>query len=726
MYSQVGGGTYEIHIQRSVDEIALDGKLEERSWNVAERVGDFYQNFPYDTSYAKTRTEVMATYDDDYLYIAGVCYDDLEGDFVVQSLKRDFDYLRSDVFIVFIDPFMDKTNGFSFGVSPLGVQLDGLITSGGNFGVTTSWDNKWFSSVEREEGRWVVEMAIPFKTLRFNPELDTWGINFARNDLKRNESSAWTRVPRGYLASSMAFNGKMVWDQHPKKTGANISLIPYGRGGVSVDYEQDSIRFPFDAGIDAKIAVSSALNLDVTIKPDFSQVEVDRQVTNLERFSIFFPERRTFFLENSDLFSRAGFSRIRPFFSRNIGLYQGRQVPILGGARLSGKLNPRLRIGAMNMQTLNHQFVDLETDVDSLGNRFTYRDTTRLNAQNYTVLTARQQVFKRSTLGLIFVNRQGFEGNRFNKNDYNRVFGLDFNLLTKNDNWRGIFFYHHSLDPNTRKDKGATGLWLRYVDSKWIVDYNHEYVGENYNAEVGFVWRKGIIRFEPRAERRFFTKGNRINFHGPILYANIYLDKQWNSLDQNLQAAYRIRFQNTANFRVFGSRFFTRLLSPFDVTGTGQEAHPDSSYVYNNFGVEYNSDYRKKLTYGASVNYGKYYLGNKLTYAASIGFRWQPIGNFSLDFERNEIRFGEGLPFQSTSLMLIGPKLEFSFTRSLFFSTFIQYNTQIDNVNINARLQWRFKPMSDLFIVYTDNYDSGNIRIKNRALVVKLTYWFTL
>ena len=213
----------------------------------------------------------------------------------------------------------------------MGVQREGLLSNGGGQGVTTIWDNKWTSEVKQFEDKWIVEMAIPFKSLRFKSGVDTWRINFSRNDLKRNENSVWSPVPRNFNVASLAFTGKLKFDEPKKKTSSNISIIPYVTAGVSQDYlTQTKEQYTYNGGLDAKIALSSSLNLDLTINPDFSQVEVDRQVTNLSRFSIFFPERRNFFIENSDLFERFGFRQIRPFFSRNIGLYKGQIVPILG------------------------------------------------------------------------------------------------------------------------------------------------------------------------------------------------------------------------------------------------------------------------------------------------------------------------------------------------------------------------------------------------------------
>ena len=283
-------------IKKAIDVIQLDGELNENSWNKAEIADNFYRQFPIDSGYSSTKTSVKMTFDDHYLYVGAICYDENpEKEFVVTSLQRDYSYPISDAFAVFIDPFNDKTNGFSFSVNPYGVQREGLIESSGSFGVSTAWDNKWFVEVKHFQGYWSVEMKIPFKTIRYKSELTQWGINFSRNNLKINENSAWNKVPINFNIAVLNYAGELIWDETPPKAGLNMSMIPYTTGGVHVDYENQDSRIEGGLGMDAKIALSSSLNLDLTVNPDFSNVDVDQQVTNLSRFSLFFPERRQFF-----------------------------------------------------------------------------------------------------------------------------------------------------------------------------------------------------------------------------------------------------------------------------------------------------------------------------------------------------------------------------------------------------------------------------------------------
>jgi len=707
-----------LNIRKAESEIKVDGVLDESDWSTANIASDFFQTFPYDTSFAQTKTEVKVTYDDNFIYVGAVCLDETEGDYVIQSLRRDFTFATSDAFSVYLDPFNDQFNGFSFSVSPMGVQQEGLLANGGGFGSSLAWDNKWFVKVKRYPDKWVAEMAIPFKTIRFKEGLNNWGINFARNDLKRNELSTWSPVPRNFNASTLAFTGQMIWDNPPPKAGGNISLIPYGITEVSRDFEPgEKNEIGFSAGGDAKVAITSSLNLDLTINPDFSQVEVDVQQTNLTRFNLFFPERRQFFIENSDLFSQFGFSRIRPFFSRRIGLESGSKVPIYAGARLSGKINKNWRVGLMNMQTASDTALNIKP-------------------QNYTVAAVQRQVFSRSNIAAILVNRQGFEDSEVQGDNYNRIVGLDYNLASANNRWRGKIFSHFSLSPEASKNGNANASWINYSTPNWWIMWNHEYVSKSYNAEVGFVPRnvqydpvndelvkKTYWRLEPGITRRFYPKSDLINNHGPGLYIDHFRDENLENTDYQIRPYYFINFQNSASIEVGYEEWFTKLFFETDVTFSSGTPIPAGEYTYRRGTLSFTSNQRRKFNFRYDVQYGSYYIGTRWSQTADIQWRKQPWGIFSLNMTRHEIRMPD--QFKDAFITLVGPRVELSFTKTLFLTTFFQYNTQIDNFNINSRLQWRFKPMSDLYIVYTDNYDQF-LNEKNRALVVKLIWWLTL
>ncbi len=710
-----------ITAKNTFEKLKIDGDLSDSTWQSAEKFGNFWQNFPFDSSLAKSKTEVMVAYNEHYLYIAAICYDSIPGKHIVQTLKRDFSYPISDAFVVSIDPFSDLQNGFSFGVNPYGVQREGLIANGGGGGVTTNWDNKWFSEVKRYQNKWVVEMAIPFKTLRFKTNLKQWRINFARNDLKQNENSTWVKVPRQFNIATLSFAGFLNFEDAPKKTGGNVSIIPYAIGRYTEDYQNatKAIYTP-NIGGDAKIVLGSSLNLDITVNPDFSQVEVDRQITNLTRFSLFFPEQRQFFIENSDLFERFGFRQIRPFFSRRIGLDNGNVIPILAGARLSGKPSKNWRIGIMDMQTAKA----------TINNATVY-------SQNYFVAAVQRNVFKRSNISAIFVNRQQVDTTGLSITNYNRVAGLDYNLSSADNKWNGKLFFHHSLSNKNNQNAFAHASWINYATQNVNIEWNHEYVDRNYNAETGFVPRTSQYdnfgklnklsywRFEPHANFYFYPKKSIINKTGPTFYLDHYRNQKFESTDIFFQSGYDVNFTSSAGLYFDYNYYYTRLLFPTDVTFTGRTDFLDAgNYFYQNINLQYKTNQRKLLYTTLTTNYGSYFVGNKFSAAADISFRLQPFAIFTMSFTHDRIY----LPYIAnyTELNLISPRIDFTFSKSLFLTTFWQYNSQAKNVNFNGRLQWRFKPMSDLYIVYSDNYYNNDFSIKNRAVVLKFIYWLNL
>lgn len=703
------------------EKIVIDGDLSEATWQNAEKANQFWQNFPYDTSLAEVKTEVMVAYDENNLYIAAICYDSIPHKYVIQSLKRDFSYPISDAFVATIDPFSDMQNGFSFGVNPYGVQREGLVAFGGGQGVTTIWDNKWYSETKRYKNKWTVEMQIPFKSIRFKDNLKQWRINFSRNDLDLNENSSWVKVPRQFNISTLAFTGILNFEVPPKKNGSNVSLIPYAIGRFSEDYNTPgSQKIDGSIGGDLKMGLGSSLNLDMTINPDFSQVEVDRQLTNLTRFSLFFPEQRQFFIENSDLFDRFGFRQIRPFFSRRIGLENGNIIPILGGVRLSGKPSKNWRIGILDMQTADK----------TISNK-------KVFAQNYFVAAAQYNVFKRSNIAAIFVNKQQFDTTGYSINNYNRVVGLDYNLASANNRWNGKLFFHHSLSNKNNNNAFTHASWLHYASQNWSIHWNHEYVDQNYNAEVGFTPRifqvdeTGVTnrfsywRLEPYLFYLMYPKKSIINKMGPSIYLDHYRNAKFQNTDWHVKSTYDVYFRNSAFLTVYNDSYYTKLFFPTDVSFTGlTQRTPAGDYYYQNYGVSAKSNLRKPLIIGISGNYGSYYSGQKISAIVDLSVRLQPYIIFSLGYTRDEIH----LPYLNNvvELNLISPRIEFSFSRSVFLTTFWQYNSQAKNINFNGRLQWRFKPMSDLFIVYSDNYNNNDFSIKNRAIVIKFVYWLNI
>lgn len=705
---QKKNASYELHIHPASEPLYIDGIINEASWQKTEVARDFFMVNPMDTSYAKVKTEVAMTYDKNNLYLYAICYDSLPGPYMVESLRRDFSFGKNDNFLVFIDPFEDQTNGFAFGTNAAGAQWDGLMYEGGK--VDLSWENKWISEVKQHPDRWVLEMAIPFKTLRYKKDITRWGINFSRNDLKTTEKSSWAPVPRQFPTASLAYTGTLVWDVAPPVPGANISLIPYALGGISKSYRPASANtYRHSPGLDAKVAITSSLNLDLTLNPDFSQVDVDKQVTNLDRYELFFPERRQFFLENGDQFNNFGYANIRPFFSRRIGL----GVPIQFGARLSGKLNQNWRVSLLDMKTAKQEHIGLP-------------------AQNFTVFALQRKVFARSNIGILMVNKQSLnykpdkDSSHLKYSLYNRNIGLEYNLASSNNLWTGKALVLKSFTPAKKGNDFSSATNLQYASKKWAINLAYEYAGRNYNAEVGYVPRHGYIKLNPQIAYFFFPPKSAILTHGPQLNASYFYNERLHKTDHETQLSYLITFRNKSTLAPFFAYNYVQLLFPFDPTNRGKDTlHTGSQHSWNTIGVNYVSKPQSLLTYSLSVNYGGYYAdGTKFSVTGDIGYRFQPIVNIAFSTSYNELALLH--PWGRTKFWNVGPKIDITFTNKLFFTTYFQYNQQFKNTNINTRLQWRYKPASDLFIVYTDNYLIAPFSVRNRALVVKFNYWWNL
>lgn len=704
---------YQVHIRRAPAPITIDGDLSDAGWANAAVAENFWQQEPLDNVSASHETRVLLSYDDRYLYIGATCFDDSE--YFVRTLKRD-DWQLSDEFGVAIDAIGQKALAYHFGVNALGGETEALVT-GTNI-PDNSWDNRWTSSVKRFDDRWTVEMAIPFKTLRYKSGEHRWGIQFVRIDPDKNEIQVWAPVPRQFAEFDMGYFGELIWDEPPAKQGNNIALIPYITTTLQQPVANGPTDIKADIGGDAKIALTSSLNLDLTTNPDFSQVEVDQQVTNLTRFGIFFPERRQFFIENSDVFT--GFATAlgaeQPFYSRRIGLDDfGRTVPILYGIRLTGNVNERMRIGAFNIHA--------QDQVTKQGN-------------NYSSATFQYRVGSRSFLKGLFLNRQGYDRAEAISEDYGRNAGGEFEHLTDDGVWQFKLGALTSIKKGfTTKNNHVYGR-AGYSGQRFRTVLEIQQMGENYFADMGFTGR--LEQYDPLTNsivRVGFTQisnlsdyytypanARHINFHWSGAENYLYLNPDGSINEWYLRLRHFFHYKNTSILRFRLNNNYIDLLYPFALTETPL---PAKSYNMLELNVQYNSDVRKPVSGELFAVYGQFFGGTKLTSRFNLIWRRQPWGNFAIGLEQNNIYLPE--PFGNLDITLATARAEINFRKNIFWTTFFQYNTQSNNFNLNSRLQWRFAPMSDLYLVYTDNYHvQPMLGPKDKTLVLKMNYWLSL
>ena len=704
LIGQVNTDDYRLSIQKTNEKIKIDGVLEEAAWKNAAVAKDFFMITPVDTGKATQFSEARVSFDDENLYIAIIFFNNsTQGKYVVESLKRDFSFGKNDNFLVAIDPFNNQNTGFAFGLNAYGAQWDGTMYDGRS--VDLNWDTKWYSEVQFDEEKWVCEIAIPFKSIRYNEEITEWGINFSRLDLKASEKSSWAPVPRQFPSVTLAYAGALVWDSPPPKQSSNVSLIPYLSNNLN-SQDNATPNNTFKVGGDLKYSLTSALNLDVTVNPDFSQAEVDQQVTNLDRFELFFPERRQFFLENGDLFSNFGYTTIRPFFSRRIGL----NVPIQGGIRLSGNLDENWRIGIMDIQPRQDEGLNLA-------------------AENFGVVTLQRKVFDRSNLSVIFVNKQAINLNNDQNNTsaYNRNVGLEYNYFSADNLWNGKLLFLKSLSPLAKQQGEVFASHIGYQSTRWNWRLQQEYISGNYSAEVGFIPRNNYIKLQATGGYLYYTnKETPLLSHGPRVGRTYYFDTDFNKKDQTQQLDYLFNFKNRSRFTLGIRRQYIELLTDFDPLRTQiAKLTAGTKHEWNSFTFSYDAKPQNRFTYSAELITGGYYdNGKRNAFLGEFGYRFQPYLELSSLVNYNKIELPA--PWNTNSFWLLGIKSNLTLTNKIFFSNLFQYNEQLGLWNFNSRFQWRYKPASDIFLVFNSN----EISVPNVAtgwnLTLKVNYWLNL
>ena len=703
-------------------DINVDGIADESEWDKAKFNSEFWQYFPLDSIKAPDQTKFKILYNNENLYVL-IVSDFQDNKYVVSSLKRDWSSRNNDSMTLVLDTFNDATNAFLFGISAEGVRREGLISNGGNSSnrgrdFSFSWDVKWEGEVSTNKNIFIAELKIPLSSLRYDNKSAKWRINIYKTDIGKNVVSSWAKIPRNLSRASLAFMGNLNFEKPLGKSKTPFFLIPYTSGLTGNNFEDQKGISSFDLGGDAKLSIGSGMVLDLTYNPDFSQVEVDDQIINLTRFEVRLPEKRQFFLQNSDLFSSFGNSySAQPFFSRRIGVAKDLdgntiQNKIIVGARLSGKINKNLRLGFLNMITDS----DPENEISS---------------NNNTVVALQQKMFSRSFLGLIFINREKLEEDEIENDQakFNRVLGIDYNLQSKDSKWVGKIWYHKSYESKNVKNNFSNGLWLNYNSRKNNLFLSSRQISDEFSSDLGFIRRTGIKSHFIKYGHRLWIDSKRIR--SIELSQQLYFVDTPNLsnliTDRNYETQGVISFTNQSKFELTYNRRYTFLLDDFDPVG-GENSIPlpsNNGFFYNDFEMQFSSNYTKNYYFNFQTTLGQFYSGNRVSFNTELSYRIQPKFSGSIKFRYDDIYFPSIYTYGK--LFLIGPKLEYTFNKKLFWNTFVQYSSKSDNLGINSRLQWRFAPLSDLYLVYNDNYFTyDNLVPRVRSLTFKLTYWLNI
>lgn len=710
-----------VTIRQSPNLIKLDGILDDEVWMNAEVCKDFWMKAPSNQTLGDPLTEVKVTYDDKFLYFGVKAYVKKDS-LVVQSLKRDQGLRVSDGIGIVLDPVNLKTNGFYFVLTPFNSQTEGLIGVNGDE-VTFTWDNTWYSETKIYDEYWVGEIAIPFSILRYDPKKLIWGLNFIRSARGENEFHTWTNMPLQFRGTDLGYLGQMVWDKNPPEGGSKLSLNPYVTSGISTDDENNlGAKVTRNAGFDAKVALSPRMNLDLTVNPDFSNVDVDVQVTNLTRFSIFFPERRIFFLENDDLFSSFGIPPIRPFYSRRIGSKDGQNVPILYGARITGNLNKSLRVGILNVQTARKG---------------------ESSADNFTSATFNQRILDRSTISGYLTNSTSFQNDDERQNSpqdaYGRNAGLSFNYSNKEGTVSGWANGNLSFKPMIEDPNHFANGGIGYFGQNFSSFLDVVSMGKGYSTDVGF--NRRIDNYDAirdtviKVGNNFLYNETSYTFYPQLSKVNSFKIGTENFLayddlgkfnERNNKLNFELRMANASTLNLSLNTNSVNLLFPFSFVGSDDTPPlPAGIYHFNDVSMNASTDTRKNVILSSGVRIGQFYSASYKQVLAELTLRNQPYFSTKITVEYNDLKFPT--PYGEQSFWLVAPVVEINFTNNLFWTSFLQFNSQANNFNINSRLQWRYKPMSDFFLVYSDNYFTDPLfKNKNRALVLKANYWINI
>ena len=710
------------------EPLQVDGELNEAIYDTVPPVSDFIQQLPDVGEPATERTDTWIFYDAQNVYVAARNWDSApESQWVANEMQRDsFQLINNDSFSVGFDTFYDRRNGFIFMVNPIGGIFDFQITDEGN--PNTDWNPVWDVQTGRFDGGWTVEMEIPFKSIRFRPGTSQiWGLQIGRNVRWKNEWTYLTPVPisggPGMFRLSAA--GTLTGVEVPEGN-RTFEIKPYGIGSMATDVNAVPLvsnAGDGDFGLDVKYGVTQNLTADFTYNTDFAQVEVDEQQVNLTRFSLFFPEKREFFLEGRGIFDFArgvtfggmtgpggggrpgggGFfgGGYAPtiFFSRRIGLDGGQTVPILGGGRLTGKVG-NFSVGALNIQT---------DDVAG----------TSAASTNFTVVRLKRDILRRSRIGGIFTGRSvSTEGD-----GSNAAFGLDAAFsFYDNVNFNG--YYARTRTPGLEGDDESYQAAFTYNGDRYALGVDHLLVGDNFNPEIGFLRRDDFRRtfvqaqFSPRPASidtvRQFTWGGSLDY---ILNGAGQLESRV------AQTSFGTELENSDRFSVDVQRRYELLVDPFDISS--DVSIPVGGHGFQDYYASYSMGAQRKISGTFSLQRGEFFDGDITAIGYSRG-RIEITPQLSIEPGISVNRIA--LPGGRFTTKLATTRFTYTFTPRMFFSGLLQYNSSRDALSTNLRLRWEYQPGSELFVVYNDQRDTGLGRsfpiLENRAFIVKFTRLF--
>jgi hypothetical protein len=687
---------------REGERVRVDGALDEGIWMRATAITDFRQREPVEGGAPSERTEIRIAYSADALYIGALLHDSDPDRILGHQRERDASLATDDRLMWILDTFLDERSGYFFEINPAGLMGDGLIRPGATAAVNRSWDGIWEARVARGAYGWSAEIRIPFRTLNFNPDLDSWGINFQRTVRRKNEETIWSGHLRNQSLFSPIHAGRLTGLEGISQ-GLGLEVKPFVTSARTTD--PSGTRSPSDVGFDVSYSITPSLRASVTVNTDFAEVEVDQRRVNLTRFPISYPERRDFFLEGSSVFNFSGRNTIQPFFSRRIGLIQGEPVPIRYGARVAGQAG-RYDLGAYHVRT----------------------DNTRLHpGEDFFAGRVVRNVLRESSIGLLHTYRGAEGADAAGAASGEHTLGADVELATSRFRGRNLelqaFAVAHTLGPSgegSAMQRSAQGLRIAYPNEPWRFIAGYRALGEAYDPAVGFTPRNDfrrffqIVGFSPRLAGHPHIR--QLEFAAESHYlTDMRLHPQTWTADLTLLG---VRLHSGDSFALRGTRTFERLARDFAIRP--RVIIPAGDYAYHSWEIDARTAGFRTLSGTLQVGGGEFWSGSRLRHGGGLTLRPLPGVSLTSEWERNDVRLPQG-GFRA-DLVRVGGGWHLS--PWVAFSGNAQFDNLSEVVGLYGRLRWIVRPGSDLYVVYLHNWLSSDaeVRTLSRSGATKLTY----
>ncbi|MEP7267753.1 MAG: DUF5916 domain-containing protein [Saprospiraceae bacterium] len=688
----------------------IDGEiLSDPVWSGVSPITDFIQTQPHLGQPISEKTEIRIAYDKEYFYLSVFCYDKTPEKIIISDSRRDASLDATDAFLFILDTYKDGQNGFVFGTNPAGIEYDAQVDNegqgninsnrqaGGRIGgVNLNWDASWTVKTKINDLGWTAEFAIPFRTLRYNSGNDqSWGVNFQRNIQKNNEAAYWSPIPVEFNIYRLSLEGTLAGLN--LQSPGNLKIIPYVLGNIKTDnlvtpaHSTQKANF----GGDIKYSITPSLTLDLTYNTDFAQVEVDDQQVNLDRFNLFFPEKRPFFLENAGQFGVGSPGEVDLFFSRRIGIgNDGTIVPILGGARLSGKIH-NTNIGLLSM------FTD---DVESSG----------IVKTNYSIARVSHELAKRSRIGAAFINKENLG---LHEDHYNRVFALDGKWGIGNKATLSGFLAKSST-PDISSNDHSFLLNYNYEWKKLNMVVGYSELGNGFNPEVGFLLRNSFRKPEALVLYHLRMNGKagllelrpHVSYRSYWNYTNHKLETSFLHIDNHWEWQNGFEVHTGINFTTEG------VFTPFEISSkifvpAGTYNHREGQFVIM-------SNTSKNISFNLREVIGGFFGGKRISTTAGINVRLGDKFTSEWGVNNNLVK----LPSGDFNTNILRSRISYSFTPRIYIQSLTQFNSVLDKWSINLRLGWLRQSNTGLFLVFNEN--RGLDRFENRSFTIKYSRLF--